>query len=571
MKTAILVVDHDEKSLEVLERDMARRYGGDYSVLSTASPIEALRLQKRMASEKQPIALVIAYQWMPEMTGIDLLSQSRDHHPGAMRALVIDVGDIGAEKPIVKALTLNNIDYYFGKPWASPEEELYPTTGEALRVWASAHLPRMEKIKFVGDPASPLIRSLAQGAELNNVATGIYSPESTEGEQLLKEHGLVPDDLPAAVLYNGQVLRDLSVMKMARSLGGRDIPPQNLLHDVTIVGAGPAGLAASVYAASEGLRVLNLESFATGGQAGTSAMIRNYLGFPWGISGRDLAERASRQAQQFGAYMAFTEPVVDLRSEDGVDSVILADGREVHTRTVIIATGVSYRQLDAPGVDRLVGNGVFYGAGISEARALGAVNASVVGAGNSAAQLAIFLSQVGASVSLLVRGSSLSKSMSDYLVKEIEANERIRVLLNTQVAEAKGEHTLEAVTVLEGSTNETQDIPAEALFVMIGAKPLTEWLEPSVARDDRGFVLTGGDLISDERARNRWPLTRRPLLLETSMPGVFAAGDVRHGSIKRVAGAVGEGAASILLINQYLSDSDVYEAASPEGGAKNSS
>ncbi|CAN5579860.1 FAD-dependent oxidoreductase [soil metagenome] len=556
MKAIILVVDHDERSLEVLQRDMTRRYGADYDVLSSTSSLEAARLQERLARDERIVALAIAYQWMPEMTGIDLLSQSREYHPGAMRALMIDVGDLRAEQPIIRALTLNHIDYYFGKPWASPEEELYPTTGEALRVWSSTHLPRLEKIKFIGEPRSPLISSLVRGAEHNNVATGVYPPDSPGSRALMREHGLTHDDLPAAVLYDGRIIRDLSVMKVARALGGRDLPPQDSPYDVTIVGAGPAGLAAAVYAAAEGLRVLALESLAVGGQAGTSAMIRNYLGFPWGISGRDLAERASRQAQQFGAYVAFTAPVASLRRDDSENIVILADGREVHSRTVTIATGVSYRELEAPGVDRLVGSGVFYGAGLSEARALGAVNVCVVGAGNSAGQLAIYLSQVGARVTLLVRGPFLSKSLSDYLVKEIEANERVRVLLNSEVAEAMGEHTLEAVTVFDGSTGMTQEVATEALFVMIGAQPHTEWLEPSVARDKRGFVLTGADLWAKESWRERWPLARAPLLLETSMPGVFAAGDVRHGSIKRVAGAVGEGAASILLINQYLRESE---------------
>ncbi len=552
MKATILVVDHDEKSLETLQRDMTRRYGADYDVLSANSPLDAVVLQKRLAKEKGTVALVIAYQWMPEMTGIDLLSQSRDHHPGAMRALMIDVGDLRAEDPIIRALTLNHIDYYFGKPWASPEEELYPTTGEALRVWSGTHLPRLVKIKFIGDSKSPLIRSLVRGSDLNNVATGVYAPESPGGTEIMREHGLTRDDLPVAVLYDGRVLRDLSEMKVARAMGARDVPPQDSPYDVTIVGTGPAGLAAAVYAAAEGLRVLTLENFAFGGQAGTSTMIRNYLGFPWGISGRDLAERAMRQAQQFGAYLAFTTPVAELRSEGDKNLVILANGREIRSRTVTIATGVSYRQLEAPGVDRLVGSGVFYGAGISEARALGAVNACVVGAGNSAGQLAVFLSQVGASVTLVVRGPLLSKSLSDYLVKEIEANERINVLLNSQIAEAIGEHALEAVIILDRSTGKTRELAADALFVMIGAEPRTDWLEPSVARDNLGFVLTGADLWAENSSRERWPLARSPLLLETSMPGVFAAGDVRHGSIKRVAGAVGEGAASILLINQYL-------------------
>jgi thioredoxin reductase (NADPH) len=554
MNAAILVVDHDGASLEILQRDIARRYGADYEVLSSRSPEEAVRSLSDLASEGRTIALVIAYQWMPDMTGIHLLSHCRDHHPGAMRALMIDVGDLRAEEPIIKALTLNHIDYYFGKPWASPEEELYPTTGEALRVWANNHLPRMEKIKFIGDPSSAVVKSLFRGAELNNVASGVYAPDSPRGIGLMQQNELSAADLPAAVLYDGRVLRDLSVMKMARAMGARDIPSDDPLFDVTIVGAGPAGLAASVYAAAEGLRVLSLEMLAVGGQAGTSAMIRNYLGFPWGISGRDLAERASRQAQQFGAYTAFTEPVAKVCGIDVGNVVVLQDGREARSRAVVIATGVSYRHLDAPGVDRLVGNGVFYGAGISEARALGAVNACVVGGGNSAGQLAVFLSQVGANVTLVIRGPLLSKAMSDYLVSEIEANPAVRVLLNSQIARASGEPSLESVTILDTSSGSSQEVATEALFVMIGAQPHTDWLDP-IARDERGFVLTGTDLLADESSHGRWPLSRPPLMLETSMPGVFAAGDVRHGSIKRVAGAVGEGAAVILQISQYLRDS----------------
>jgi thioredoxin reductase (NADPH) len=554
MNAAILLVDHDPQSLEILQRDMTKRYGFDYEVLAAGSPLEAADVQRHLASEGRTLALVVAYQWMPGMTGIDLLGQTREHHPGAMRVLMIDVGDLTAEEPIVKALTLNHLDYYFGKPWASPEEELYPTTGEALRVWASAHLPRLEKIRLIGDPSSEIITTVARLMELNNVASGVCDSTSSEGAALMRQHGLRLQDLPAGVLYDGRVLRDLSGMKIARAMGARDLPTEDSVYDVTIVGAGPAGLAAAVYAAAEGLRVLALEALAVGGQAGTSAMIRNYLGFPWGISGRDLAERASRQAQQFGVYMAFADPVVGLRREDGENCVVFRDGRLVRSRTVTIAAGVSYRQLNAPGVDALVGKGVFYGAGISEARALGAVNACIVGGGNSAGQLAVFLAEVGASVSLVVRGQSLSKSMSAYLVQEIESNKRVRVFLDSQVAGATGESSLRSVTVLDNSSTSSQEVECEALFVMIGAEPQTDWLEPNVARDERGFVLTGTDVLADERSPRRWTLSRPPLLLETSMPGVFAAGDVRHGSIKRVAGAVGEGAASILLISQYLRD-----------------
>jgi thioredoxin reductase (NADPH) len=553
MIATILIVDHDEAALNILQRDLERRYGADYDVLSARSAEQALTFLIDLAARKQTVALVIAYQWMADMSGIEVLTLCRAHHPGAMRALMIDVGDLSAEQPIIKAMTLNHIDYYFGKPWASPEEELYPTTGEALRVWATGNLPRLEKIKFIGDPKSALVKDLFRGAELNNVASGIYAPDSPSGSELMQQKHLSPADLPAAVLYDGRVLRDLTVMKMARAMGARDIPSDGSLFDVSIVGAGPAGLAAAVYAAAEGLRVLTLEMFAVGGQAGTSAMIRNYLGFPWGISGRDLAERASRQAQQFGAYTAFTEPVAKLRRGEGENLVVLRDDRVVRSSTVVVATGVSYRELDAPGIDRLVGNGVFYGAGISEARALGAINACVVGGGNSAGQLAVFLSEVGANVSLVVRGPLLSKAMSDYLVSEIEANPAIRVLLNSQISRASGEQSLESLTILNTSLDSYEEIASEALFVMIGAEPQTHWLEP-IARDRHGFLLTGTDLLADEATREKWSPERPPLMLETSMPGVFAAGDVRHGSIKRVAGAVGEGAAVILQIAQYLRD-----------------
>jgi thioredoxin reductase (NADPH) len=552
MKPVIVAVDEHTESLEVLRRDLTKRYGADYEVLVVGRAPHCQELLESLAAEGRIVSLTIAYHRMPEMTGIDLLSQVRDHHPGAMRVLMIDVGDLSAEQPIVKALTLNHIDYYFGRPWASPEEEFYPVTGEALRVWANAHLPRYEKVKLIGDPGSALIQTMARTFELNNVASGVYPPGSPGAAKMLREYDVAPDDLPVAVLYDGRVIRDLSQMEVARALGARDLPLEQTTHDVTIVGAGPAGLSGAVYAAAEGFKVLLLECFATGGQARTSSMIRNYLGFPWGISGGDLAERASRQAQQFGAYSAFTAPVSGLRTNGEEHIVALEDGREVRSRAVIIATGVTYRQLAAPGVDRLVGSGVFYGAGVSEARGMGGVSAGIVGAGNSAGQLAGYLAAVGASVTILVRGPSLAKSMSDYLVKEIEVNRQVRVLVNAEVAEAVGEHALEAVAVRDTTTGAVARLRMEALFVMIGAEPHTNWLGPSIIRDERGFILTGADLLTDGRLPADWPLPRPPLVLETSVPGVFAAGDVRHGSIKRVAGAVGEGSTSILLISQYL-------------------
>jgi thioredoxin reductase (NADPH) len=552
LKPVIVVVDEDGESREVLQRDIANRYGNDYEVLSASAPHDSLQLLARIASERRTVAVTVAYRRMRQMDGIELLSRSRQHHPGAMRVLTIDVGDRESERPIVRALTLNHIDYYLGKPWASPEEELYPVIGEALRVWSKRHLPRFEKVKLIGDPQSPLIRSLVRRAELMNAAGGVYAPDSPEGAALMREHGLSREHLPAAVMYDGRVIHDLSQTKLARASGAPDLPPQGAPYDVTIVGAGPAGLAAAMYGAAEGLHVLILECMTVGGQAGASSMIRNYLGFPWGIGGADLAERASRQAVHFGARFAITSPAAALR-RDGSDHVlVLEEGREVRSRTVVIATGVTYRQLHAPGVDRLVGSGVFYGASLSEAHEMGRISACIVGAGNSAGQLAVALAEVGATVTILVRGDSLANSMSDYLVKEIEANRRVRVLVNSAVVEAIGEGNLEAVSVRDNVTGSIRNVATDAVFVMIGADPHTDWLGPSIVRNDRGFLLTGTDLLVEGRPPKRWPLDRPPLVLETSVPGVFAAGDVRNGSIKRVAGAAGEGAASILLIRQYL-------------------
>ncbi len=552
MNPVILVVDEDRESREVIQRDLTTRYGGDYEVLSADEPHDAIQLLDRLAADRRLVSVMIARLRMHKMDGIELLSHARSHHAGVMRVLTIDVGDRQAERLIVRALTLNHIDYYLGKPWASPEEELYPIVGEAVRVWAKGHLPRFEKAKLIGDPTSPLMRALLRRAELTNAAGTVYPPDSPAAGALMREHGLSGEDLPAAVLYDGRVIGNLSQMKLARAMGAPDLPQQDVPYDVAIVGAGPAGLAAAMYAAAEGLHVLVLESMIVGGQAGTSSMLRNYMGFPWGISGAELAERATRQATHFGALFAITPPAAGLRGDGAEHVVVLEDGREVRSRTVVIATGVTYRQLQARGADRLVGKGVFYGAGLSEARGMGPIGACIVGAGNSAGQLAASLAEVGASVTILVRGTSLATSMSDYLVQEIEANERVRVLTSTVVVEAHGDAHLEAVAIQDNSTGALREVPADALFVMIGAEPQTDWLGASLARDDRGFVLTGTNLLIEGRPSEGWPLPRSPMVLETSVPGVFAAGDVRHGSIKRVAGAAGEGAASILLIRQYL-------------------
>ena len=552
MKPILLAVDDQEAPLKALEADLLERYGAHYEVVTHTSARAALKDIEDIGRRSQDVALLIADQWMQEMTGIEFLIEAHPAVPDAKRLLVIDVGDISAEQPISKAMTLNQLDFFFGKPWASPEEEMFPVTGEALREWGKQRLPRYEKAKVVDHPGSTRARELEANMELNGVACGFYPSDTAKGRDLLELHSISDDRLPAVILYNGEVLFDPPDLELAEALGAK-IRPDPGLYDVTIVGAGPAGLAAAVYGASEGLRTLVLECLAVGGQAVTSPRIRNYLGFPWGLSGRELVDRAGRQAASFGASTVFSAPAVRLSTKGEERLVTLANGRAVLSRSVVITTGVSYRRLEAPGVDDLIGAGVFYGAAaVSEGRALQGEDVFMVGAGNSAGQAAVQLARGGARVTLLVRGGSLAKKMSAYLIRELDATANITVSLNTRVVEARGDHRLEELVLEDLAAHETQTVPAGALFVLIGTEPHTQWLAGTVARDAQGYVLTGRDLDAGTEDEPQWPLERAPLLLETSLPGVFAAGDVRHRSMKRVAAATGEGATSIQMVHEYL-------------------
>jgi thioredoxin reductase (NADPH) len=487
---------------------------------------------------------------------VEFLRQAHELHPTAKRVLFITYGDAVGGTAGLQAMALGQIDYYLNAPWGPPELQLYPAISEALSRWARSTstlgLPP-ELVQIVGPRFSPRSHELRDLLARNSISHGFYDAESEDGRRLLAQAGLESAGSPVLLLFDGRVLVDPPTDRLAQALGVQTQPTLDR-YDVAVVGAGPAGLAAATYAASEGLRTLLLEREAVGGQAGTTSLIRNYLGFPRGISGAELAARATEQAVVFGAELVYAQPATGLRPASADRVLILADGSQVASRTVVIATGVSYRRLSVPGLEALLGAGVFYGAAVTEAKAMAGQRVAVVGGANSAGQAAVHLARHAEQVTLLVRGSSLAEGMSAYLMRELERAGNVAVRLRTEVAEVHGAGRLEALTIRDRDTQATEPLAAAALFIMIGAEPHTDWLAASVERDDRGFLLTGRDLLRDGQPPPGWPLDRPPLLLETSLPGVFAAGDIRHGSVKRVASAVGEGATAIQLVHTYLND-----------------
>jgi thioredoxin reductase (NADPH) len=490
---------------------------------------------------------------MAEQTGTQVLIHAHALHPEARRMLLVPFGDTSADEELIRAMTLGQIDTFVSKPWASPEEWLYPAIGEILSEWARMHLPCFEAIRVVGPRWSTEAHLLRDHLSRTPVPYGYYPADSAEGRRLLQEFNLDATRLPAFILHDGRVFVQPAWTEVAAAMGARTCPACRQA-DVTIIGAGPAALAAAVYGASEGLRAVILDADAVGGQAGTSSKIRNYLGFPRGISGHDLAVRAFRQAVLFGAEVVVMNRVTGLRVEGDRHIVTCADGSEIMSRAVVIATGVAYRRLAIPAIEALRGVGVFYGAAVSEAPAVKGQHVFVVGAGNSASQTALHLARYAAQVTILVRSDSLAKSMSEYLITEIAATTNIDVRLTTEVVGAHGTGQLSGLELRNCATGETETVPAAALFILIGAEPQTAWLPDAIARDARGFILTGRDLLRDGQLPGGWPLERPPALLETSLPGFFAVGDVRQRSMKRVASAVGEGATAISLIHEYLQE-----------------
>jgi thioredoxin reductase (NADPH) len=546
-RPALLVVDDEPPVLRAVQRDLRSRFGEDYRVLRAGSGAEAHDTLKELRKRGEALALVLADQRMPGMTGVELLESARELFPKAKRALLTAYADTDAA---IDAINRAQIDYYLQKPWDPPEERLYPTLEDLLGDW-EANAPGADpEVRVVGHRFSPASHDARDMLARNRIPyEWLDLDRDPEARRLLDVAGITADRLPAMFLRDGVVLEAPTPLELATRLG---IVTQAELdfYDLIIVGGGPAGLAAAVYGASEGLRTVLVERAAPGGQAGQSSRIENYLGFPNGLSGADLARRAHDQARRFGAELLPVQEVEKLEARGPQRVVTLAGGSELAGHSVLIATGVAYRRLDAPGVAELEGKGIYYGASLVEAETCANQTVVIVGGANSAGQAAVFLAGGARQVVLLVRGPSLAASMSNYLIEQIAAIGNIEVRTGTRVTAAEGGDSLERVRLAGPDGEETLDLGA--MFVFIGAAPYTDWVGDLVGRDERGFVLAGPDTAVS--AGHRWPLERDPFLLETTLPGVFVAGDVRHRSIKRVASAVGEGSMSVQFIHQYLAD-----------------
>src|SRR5918998_1754683 len=512
-----------------------------------------------------PVALVLADQWMAQMDGPDFLTRAGEISPTAKRALMVDWGDRAAVRPLHQAMALGRTDYYVTKPYGDHDERFHRVISEFLYDWSKDRIPKFDEIRVVGEQWSPRSFELRDLLGRNGVLHTFHASDSKEGRELLSRLGHEDSPLPVVALFDGQVLVDPTNSDIADACG---VNPtwEKSDFDLVIIGAGPAGLAAAVYAASEGLDTLIVEDEAVGGQAGTSALIRNYLGFPSGVGGAELASRAAEQAWLFGATFLFMRRVTGLRREGNKVLVDLSCGQVVTAGSVIVATGASYRRLGIPGLEALSGSGVFYGAAVSEARAMWGQEVYVVGAGNSAGQAALHLAKYASRVTLLARGDSLETSMSRYLIKEIDAAQNVDVRLRTRVVEGGGRGRLENIVLEDAAPGSTETVSAAGLFLLIGAQPHTSWLPEEIARDEGGYVLTGREVSYHGAPHRGWHMGRLPLLLETSMPRVFAAGDVRRGSVKRVSSAVGEGSMAIQAVHEYLSLSQRDKPPMPSDG-----
>jgi thioredoxin reductase (NADPH) len=552
-KPILLSVDDDPDVLRAIERDLRSQYGADYRVMSSDAPEAALDILKELKVRNDSVALLLADQRMPRMDGVGFLQHAKQIFPDAKRALLTAYADTNAA---ISAINQAGLDYFFMKPWDPPTEHLYPQLNDLLDDWRASYRPAYDGIRVLGTRWSPRCYELRDFLARNRVpyqwVDVEYSANDPETKLILETLGSEAANLPVVLFPDGTKLFEGVPADVAQKVGLRT-RAQTTFYDLAIVGGGPAGLAAAVYGASEGLHTVMVEREAPGGQAGMSSRIENYLGFPSGLSGGDLARRGVTQALRFGVEILSPQEAVGVRTEGSYRIIKMVDGHEISCHALMIATGVQWRRLEAPGIDRLRGAGVYYGGGASEALSCKGEIVYVVGGANSAGQAAMNFSRYAERVVILVRGTSLDATMSKYLIDQIKETSNIQLWSHASVTEVHGETHLEEISVLCSDTSKLERVPASAMFIFIGALPRTDWLAGMVERDERGFLLTGPDVMQGGERPRGWALDRDPFLLETNVPGIFAVGDVRHGSVKRVASGVGEGSVAVQFIHQYLS------------------
>ncbi|MGA0555783.1 FAD-dependent oxidoreductase [Larkinella sp. VNQ87] len=547
----ILAIDDDQAVLQSIQRDLRPQYRKSYKILATTSASEALETLVELKKQNEEVALFLSDQRMPEMLGVDFLMKARKIYPNAKTVLLTAYSDIEAA---IRAINDVQLDYYLNKPWDPPTEKLYPVLDELLNDWQSSYRPPFEGLTLIGYQFSPHTHQLKDFLAGNLFPYQWLDIElNPEARNLVELHQIDSKDMPVVVLEDGTVLKQPTLQALGEKIGLKPKATQSL-YDLAIIGAGPAGLAAAVYGGSEGLRTILIDKRAPGGQAGTSSRIENYLGFPTGLSGAELTRRAITQATRFGVEFLAPQEVVAIKPNGQYKHVQFSDGSEVVARSILLSTGVSYHQLDCPGLDRLTGAGVYYGAATTEAYAFKGKPVYVVGGGNSAGQGAMYLSRMASDVYILIRRPDLTATMSQYLIDQIDKTPNIHVLPCTSVVEGLGESHLECLIIQDLTTGESRKVPASALFIFIGTKPYTDWIQMNIIKDAKGFIETGRDLAKYPDYKDFWKLNRDPFLLETCSAGIFAAGDVRAGAMNRVASAVGEGAMAVSFVHKYLAE-----------------
>jgi thioredoxin reductase (NADPH) len=545
----IIIIDDDIQVLRAIQRDVRNKFREEYKIIATDSVTEALESVKELKTKNESVALFISDQRMPVMEGTAFMEKAVEFFPEAKKVLLTAYSDIEAA---IKAINTLKLDYYLLKPWNPPEEKLYPVLNDLLDDWQNNFIPEFEGIKIIGyqwSPASHKIKDFLTG---NLIPYKWIDVElNKETEELLKIHKIELPELPAVLFEDGTLLKSPAEIEIAKKIGLRSTALEEL-YDVVIIGAGPAGLAAAVYGGTEGLKTLMIEKKAPGGQAGTSSRIENYLGFPSGLSGSDLTRRALTQATRFGVELLSPCEVINISTKDNYKILSLSSGAEIKTHTIVISTGVDYRTLDAKGINELTGAGVYYGSATAEAHSCKDKNVFIIGGGNSAGQAAMYLSGFAKNVFIVIRKNSLDSTMSHYLIDQIKKTKNISIIINSTIIEAIGKNRLECIALENFQTGEQTTNEAGALFIFIGARPVTDWIKLNIFKDSKGFIETGRDLFKYDDFKKFWKLKRDPYLLETCIPGIFSAGDVRAGAMNRVASAVGEGAMAIKLVHEYL-------------------